>query len=360
MKDVQGELDDLATTLGHSVSLDGPDGTLIGYSTQGADADPVRVEAILTRRVPDAVLAYQRRHGIDAATAPVRLPANPDLGMTARTCLPIRRDRHAIAYLWVLDATLDEAALRSLTEAGDRIERLLPSTDVGTLLTRLLADHPEPDLLDRLARRVRARTLQFAVVAPAPPRLTAARAVVGSTPDRGRLLVLLRTPWDDLADAPAVVGHSAPFRLEDADIAYAAQLAAQASVTADCAVIDPALGRTTSWDDLGIYRRLLLTTRPGSWPEPLPIPDEDRSAAMLRETLEVYLDHAGDAGQAIAALGIHRTTFYYRLDRLTSKYGVRLDNGLARTDLHLALKTHRLAQARDRFGWTNALLARLT
>lgn len=80
---------------------------------------------------------------------------------------------------------------------------------------------------------------------------------------------------------------------------------------------------------------------------------------MLRHTLEVYLDHAGDAARSIATLQIHRTTFYYRLERLTRLYGIDLDDGLARTSLHLSLKTRRLGAARDRYGWTSALLDRL-
>ena len=60
---------------------------------------------------------------------------------------------------------------------------------------------------------------------------------------------------------------------------------------------------------------------------------------MRHHTLEVYLDHAGDAARSIAALQIHRTTFYYRLERVTGLYGIDLDNGLARTACHLALKS---------------------
>jgi hypothetical protein len=138
-----------------------------------------------------------------------------------------------------------------------------------------------------------------------------------------------------------------------------ATLSARAMAAAGCAAADPALPRVIGWNDLGGYRRLLLTTSPGTWPEPLPIPEDARSAPMLRRTLEVYLDTGGDAARSISELGIHRTTFYYRLDRLATRYGIRLDDGLARTDLHLALKTYRLDRARNAFGWTDALLARL-
>jgi PucR C-terminal helix-turn-helix domain len=62
----------------------------------------------------------------------------------------------------------------------------------------------------------------------------------------------------------------------------------------------------------------------------------------------------------MAALQIHRTTFYYRLDRLHRLYGIDLADGLARTGCHLALKTRRLAALRDRYGWTKPFLDRLT
>jgi hypothetical protein len=65
---VQRELDALAVALGRSVSLDDPGGGLLGYSVQGREVDAARVEAILSRRVPDAVLTYQRSFGVEEAT----------------------------------------------------------------------------------------------------------------------------------------------------------------------------------------------------------------------------------------------------------------------------------------------------
>jgi hypothetical protein len=66
-------------------------GGLVAYSIQGADVDPARVAAILTRQVPSAVRKWQNRQGISTAVRPVRWPENPDLGMAARVCVPIGR-----------------------------------------------------------------------------------------------------------------------------------------------------------------------------------------------------------------------------------------------------------------------------
>jgi hypothetical protein len=392
--DVQRELDDLAATLGRSVSLDAPDGTLLGYSTQGTDVDPVRIQAILSRRVPDAVLAYQRMHGIDTATGPVRLPANPDLGMTARTCLPVRTGRQVAAYLWVLDdgAPLDGSAVRAGRSCGKRIAALLRparTLEIDRLLAELFTDWPRPDLAAELghrAPRVRSEIVQFAVVAatttrdgrraPAPdqqpPAVASSPTILGTAATNGRRLVLLSHPASIgavdqavrrlLQASPSdayVTGYSLPFRVDPSAAARMPTAAAQAIVAADCAATDPALPAATGWENLGIHRRLLLTTSADGWPDPITVADDDRSAAMLRHTLEVYLDNAGDAARTITALKIHRTTFYYRLERLTTLYGIRLDDGLARTDYHLALKTHRLAHARDIYGWTARFLARL-
>lgn len=340
---IQSELDELAAVLGRSVSLDAPDGTLLGYSTQGADVDPVRVQAILSRRVPDAVLAYQRGHGIDTATGPVRLPANAGLGMSARTCVPVHDRRRVVALLWILDddGPLDSRAAQACATRLAALLRPTPAPELDRLLAELSTDRPRPDVVARLVQRA---------------ALVPSRMVRFAARDRRRLLLVDR---DEPAADGEVVGYSRPFRAGDADPAVVSTLAARAIVAADCATADPALPRTLGWDDLGVYRRLLLTTDPAGWAGPLPVAADDRSAGMLRHTMEVYLDNAGDAARTIAALRIHRTTFYYRLDRLSTVHGIRLDDGLTRTDLHLALKAHRLARARETHGWTDRFLARL-
>ena len=151
-----------------------------------------------------------------------------------------------------------------------------------------------------------------------------------------------------------VVGISSPATLAPQSLA---RQHATATLAAGCAAVDVSLTHTMAWTDLGIYRRLLETTRPSAWNE-APLLEPSPSSAMLEQTLEIYLDNAGDAARTTAALSIHRTTLYYRLGRLKTEHGIDLDDGLARTDLHTALKLRRLALARRRFSWPDDLILR--
>lgn len=378
---LQQHLDELASAVGHSVSLDSPDGRLLAYSAQATDVDPVRIAAILTRKVPDDVLAYQRSQGIARASTAIRVAANPALQMSARTCLPIRRGQRVAAYLWVLDddtKPLDAATVRLLETAGERIAQLLPSSDVAAIdaqLAALLAGDPRAELSRRIAElegRVSGR-LQFTCVVPTTvtaaervpvptsgPARDATTVVLGRAHDANKTL-LLTTERADGRDASAhlATGTSPWFRAADVDGPRLAHFAARAIVCAGCAAMDAAVPLRATWDDLGLYRQLLLTTRPDSWSSTQLFGGDSAAAASLRHTLEAYLDRAGDAAATTAALGIHRTTFYYRLDRIRSLYGVDLNDGLTRSELHVRLKLRRLARAREFFGWSTALLAHL-
>jgi len=394
--DLQRELDELAAALGRSVSLDSPDGRLLGYSAQGADVDPVRVEAILARRVPEEVQAHQRTHGIDTATAAVRVPANAELGMASRTCVPVLSGRTRLAYIWILDesAPLQAADLRLARDSANRLRKLLHSpvgepvrTRIDELMTQLAGGTARQDLLERLARadpRVELAPMRIAVIIPvrtagaersphtdkdADLLASARRAVptIGVSPHPSGVLVLLADPAANAAPCRAlyeqlqplgevVIGCCDCFTSEGPHVN---RDVARAVATAQCAVVDPALPPTLEWGQLGIYRRLLATSNPTRWNARTPVDGEAPSIAMLRRTLEAYLDNGGDIPRTVAELHIHRTTLYYRLERLTAVHAIDLDDGLVRTDLHLALKMQRLHRARERFGWTSRFLATL-
>jgi len=66
-------------------------------------------------------------------------------------------------------------------------------------------------------------------------------------------------------------------------------------------------------------------------------------AAPLLETLECFLDNAGDVKATAQQLVVHRATLYYRLDRVESLTGLSMRNGSDRLVMHLGLKMARLA-----------------
>jgi hypothetical protein len=100
------------------------------------------------------------------------------------------------------------------------------------------------------------------------------------------------------------------------------------------------------WADLGVYRvasRLadrgerVETVHPG-----LAQLTAKPDAAALLQTLETYLDTAGNAHATAEALCVHRTSLYYRLQRIEHLVGTDLKDGSERAVLHVALKLGRL------------------
>ena len=57
----------------------------------------------------------------------------------------------------------------------------------------------------------------------------------------------------------------------------------------------------------------------------------------LVDTLRVFLDRAGNIPAAADELHVHRTTLYYRLDRIRALAGLDLDDGRVRLALHVGL-----------------------
>ncbi|MBC6457919.1 PucR family transcriptional regulator, partial [Actinomadura sp. HBU206391] len=120
----------------------------------------------------------------------------------------------------------------------------------------------------------------------------------------------------------------------------------EAALAARVAVQLPAVGPVAFWSQLGIYRVLSRLTS-----------EEMRNACVhpglekllgdpanrpLLETLETYLDLAGNAHATAERMNLHRTSLYYRLQRLEQLAGTDLKNGNERLSLHLALKLARL------------------
>jgi DNA-binding PucR family transcriptional regulator len=64
-------------------------------------------------------------------------------------------------------------------------------------------------------------------------------------------------------------------------------------------------------------------------------------------TARALLDAGGDVARTAERLHIHRTTLYYRIERIQAVTGVNLKTGAERDDLHLALRLWAYRNAAD-------------
>jgi hypothetical protein len=115
----------------------------------------------------------------------------------------------------------------------------------------------------------------------------------------------------------------------------------QALTAAELAALDPTLPRHSHWAALGVYRHLARSTNAGPEQVLAPLDEAGASGPMLLLTLETYLDLGGDNQATAARLNLHRSSLYYRLNRISDLLAVPLSDGLARLELHLALKSRR-------------------
>jgi PucR C-terminal helix-turn-helix domain len=327
--DVQAAVDQLATGLGLSVLVEDRARQLpVWWNTQG-EVDQVRRSTILDRQVDPSVAAVIRQFRLDRATAPVRTPAMPERGMWARWCVPVRHEGHLLGYLWVLDpdGIVTDADLPMLVECAELAGRVLAAHRRDTdeirwrrkeLLERLL-ERPDRDAARELTR------LELL-----PPEV---RIQVDASGRSGgwKLEEDLRAHVATEPSRPATSGTPLPL----VDLGEAVRRArATLHAVAAGARPDP-----VSWDALGGWR--LVVDAPAT----LAVADLHPGAEILARhtradlltTARIVLDHGGDVTSAAQALHVHRTTLYYRLDRIAELTGVDLRDGVARTDLQLAL-----------------------
>jgi sugar diacid utilization regulator len=398
MSDLQGLVDALATDLGRPVGLDDRRLRSLAYSPHVDELDRVRLSSILQRVPPRDVTEYLGSLGIDQATAPVRVPSNPGLGMVARVCVPVTFGQNLLGYAWFLDEPeeLSDDELRLAEQfAGAAAavlyrERHLEHTDRARereLLAQLLghrygdaqraaellgssglaAASSDVRVLVARAWSTAAAAMDDAArvrLAAASDRLRRSSAphhvltlsvgddvvillLVGGAGELARKLDLLRDYMiESFADEPhwtPIVGVSdRQFALAQAPSAYRQALAA-----AELANSDPQRGPIVRWSDMGAYRTILQLLG-GQDPEPF-LPQslvsllDASDAEMLIGTLGEWLEHGGDTRRTAEALHIHRSSLYNRLHRVERTAGVDLGSGEDRLELHLGIRLWKLA-----------------
>ena len=390
-------LDDLAGRLSRPAVLEDRSLRLIAYSSHDQPIDDVRESSILRRRASPDVTRWLTAIGVRQAHRPVRVPANPELGMLSRLCIPILWKDRPLGYLWFIDAdeSIDadaielcvenaerlaamlhrDSVVRSLSSArlADAVQSLLSSSNaaeaaqilaedgdftapdgvVAILVQGRSSDPTEPvdiddPLSEGLAKHLRSTHRGTALHLV---RKDHGVLVVASPSDRparlGSWVTALMTSIDnelrarrlDRSVVVGIGGHRP--RLELAADSYR-----EARMAVDAATVLPGMTDPVYWSELGVNQIVVKLASMGERP---PVPHAGLRALLdspeahpMIETLETYLDVAGNAQVTAERLNLHRTSLYYRLQRVEQLAGTDLKDGLERLALHLAIKVARL------------------
>jgi hypothetical protein len=226
--DLQDLVDEAARITAMAVTLEDRDFTLVAFGAHRTAGDSVRQDSILTRRSTPEVRRYYESFGIVGAAEPVRIPADPDRGLLARICVPVRWQSVTYGYLWLLaDRDVDPALLPELlglaARAGiEMARRSRLRDDLGWKLGDLLSTHPDtralaarqiaeswsrPEATPVAAVVVRAVDESDPHAPPAPPLVNAwrlPRTVLVGTGELGSTFLVPLSAPGDLAVARSV------------------------------------------------------------------------------------------------------------------------------------------------------------
>jgi DNA-binding PucR family transcriptional regulator len=363
---LQHLVDDLALRIRRPVLLEDHRNRVIVYSEQTGAIDDIRRDSILHRHTTPEVRAQFRAAGIFQARGPLRIPARGPA--FARVCVPVQHRDRLLGFLWLIDqpamseqdlaiAARSAPALALMVFRDRLVAGLALRREHEALAQVLLGDGSSADaaaaLLEEAGDFPAAVPVTAVVVRPLSQSdrwaleqslLTARARLVSRSlhfvrADHGVLLCAGRVAPAEVHAGltfPAVLGVGRPGALAQAAASYR-----EARRAAEVAARVPGFGPYASWTQLGVYR--LLSTMPAAELHPgLEKLLRDPSHRSLVETLETYLDLAGNVVATAKALRLHRTSLYYRLQRVEELAGTDLKSGDERLSLHLGLKLARL------------------
>lgn len=326
--EVQRAVDELTAMLGQSVLIEDHEQRPVWWCTRGP-VDATRMRTILHRQVAPRAAAIVPRYKLRQADRPVRTAADPAAEMWTRWAVPVRHEGVPLGLLWVLDP--DE----QITE-----EDLQPALDCAQLAASVLVRSRRSAESIRLLREE-----------------LVARLIAGPDEEAVRELARLeQLPHDALVqvEAPAVTGgwrlpddmsgHVVSRRPREASsgaplpLVQLGEAVRRAGVTRRAVAAGADLHPPT-WDNLRAWR-LVVSAPEDLNPQALHpavavLQAQDRGDLLA--TARAIVDNGGDVASAAAALHVHRTTLYYRVERIKELTGVDLQDGRERTHLQMAL-----------------------
>ncbi|KJL34733.1 PucR family transcriptional regulator [Microbacterium azadirachtae] len=383
---LEAQVQAYADRLGRPIIVFDAEFTVTAFSVHDGDVDHARLAIILAHRGSSRARESIKEFRVGQADGPVLIPAIE--GGQTRLVAPIRHDGHLVGYVSSTipdghEPVADDEVLRTGREQlgvvlaamalgnrqdEDRALRLLSALFGGTehraraadelLTSGLLSPAPHYTAISltvapgAAASVATLRLLLDRAVASIPvfPTLKAVGAVIDGEAviavpyeiDADRLTALLAQPAFSALRA-GIGGAHAP-------LAAAFRSLREARIAQRAAVVDDDRGSVAHWADLGLDRVLLqlplaelaLTDLPEAVQRLL----DAQSGPDLAHTLEAYLDCGCDAQRTAQELHVHRSTLYYRLDRIRAIADVDLADGGVRRELHTALRVATLAGLR--------------
>jgi sugar diacid utilization regulator len=394
---VQSIVDVLAQTLDRAILLDDESLAPITHSRQFGQLDDVRMYSLLQRGILPEVKAKLFSIGIGTATEAFWTPALPQHAMMSRFCVPICSANERFGYLWVLDpersltddgqelarqagrdlqVVLDrrnadlraaesylQALLAQLLENGtgatsEQILQELQEKDVAQPDSRVSVFAFEPNVAGPSDPVQRTMSLRLRLIATEPSHLWFAvagqpTAIIAVSRPENRVNAQHVPPAvvraiEAVYGRRPVIGWSG----ERVPISQAAQAFRNARLALTLAEIGASENKVAVWTELDSWRTIAILADSYSR-NPKDLADlvnpgivdmVENGRDDLIHTLDAYLTHGCDARKTAEALHLHRSTLYYRLEKITEAVGGDLRDGEARFELMLSIRLANIAR----------------
>ncbi|MFC9557754.1 helix-turn-helix domain-containing protein [Rhodococcus sp. NPDC056960] len=385
---LQNLVDELAEELQRSVVIDDADCRLLVSSRHYGDEDPMRIAGLIARSNPPEVVSYLRSLGITSWREPRRVPGRPEMGFESRLCVPLRYNGELVGLLFLIDTVpvrddeltilhsaapqLSELLRRDWADADRQATEIEPhlhdlvgsdpgSAAVAVTELRLLGHLPAGFALTAMLvlpseRTTRSQDRELVTGVRRAARLVTDGPILTAPTEDGALAIIAGreakaagSAWHSLIEHLSLKGlpRSQVVAVggvvsDPVELAVSFQQARAGARAVRAGVVSS----PAEYDNLGVFGLLSSMAPAGlppSWASALLRRLDTQVSGEFATTLELFLDHGGDALAVADEMHIHRSSVYYRLSRVEDLLGVSLSDGRTRLELHLWLKLRRLA-----------------